>query len=140
MHQGQQPSRKWEFLWQESRPYQRPQQMEPGQPNSSIPLDIIFMALFLKVGIQWKTAYYLLMHNQINTVCFYMITEKNIRGKYWRAECSFPRQLAWSGSFLSAGSQTSSCRKWPFPIWRLIWIDYSRCGEQKYKCSFLADY
>ena len=36
-------------------------------------------------------------------VCFYMIIEKNIKGKDWLAECLLLEQLAWNGSFLNAG-------------------------------------
>lgn len=67
-----------------------------------------------------------------------MVVGKNIWGKDWRAECLLPRQLAWSGSSLSAGLQTSLCKKWLFPIWRLIWIDYSRYRKEKVEMFFLC--
>lgn len=68
-------------------------------------------------------------HFSDRVVTFYVIIEKNIRGKGWPAERLLPSQRAWSGSFSSTGSQTPSCRGWPSPIWRPTWTDSSRCGR-----------
>lgn len=56
----------------------------------------------------------------------FMTLEKSISGKDCLAECSLPRRHAWSGSCLSAGSRTLSCRRWPSPTWRPTWTGCSR--------------